>query len=197
MFRCSLQREKLSYNIAKNIFGEDVKIHLIPDIVLSSKEYNLNNIRSGIGICLKSCKESILSEGDKRDIQNIFANQKMDIRHTSMHSQETIYLNNRRQYIEAKLDELSRYKLVITDALHCMILCAITKTPCIAINNISKKLEGTYQWIREISYIRFSNSKEDIDKLADELLNNHSLYNDSYCFNYSDYTKKIMSIIKE
>lgn len=189
-------REEFSFELAKSIFNKNIKSFLIPDIVLSSKEYKKDKIRNSIGICLKSCKESILSAEEKNNIDDIFKKQGFTIRYTTMHSNKAIYPRLRTKYIEDKLEELSKYKLVITDALHCMILCAITKTPCIALNNISKKVEGVYKWIKHLPYIKLTNSKEDIKKIAEELLNERNDSN-SYLFNYDEYSKKIISVIKE
>lgn len=51
--------------------------------------------------------------------------------------------------------------MVITDRLHGMIFAAITGTPCIAFDNISKKVSGVYKWIESLEYIKVVNSFEE------------------------------------
>ena len=46
-------------------------------------------------------------------------------------------------------------KVVVTDRLHGMIFCAITKTPCVAIDNSNHKISGVYDaWLKDIGYIK-------------------------------------------
>lgn len=47
-------------------------------------------------------------------------------------------------------------KVVITDRLHGMIFCAITKTPCVVLPNSNHKISGTYyNWLSELEFIQF------------------------------------------
>ena len=68
------------------------------------------------------------------------------------------------------MQEFCSAKVVITDRLHGMIFAAITETPCIVFNNYNHKVEGTYQWIQYLPYIRFVNDVEDAEKHLHELL---------------------------
>lgn len=61
--------------------------------------------------------------------------------------------SKRRLYVKEKLNEFSKNELVITDRLHGMIFSVITGTPCIAINNLSSKVQGVYRWIQELDYV--------------------------------------------
>jgi pyruvyl transferase EpsI len=63
-------------------------------------------------------------------------------------------------------------KLVITDRLHGMIFCAITNTPCIAINNNNGKVKDVYfSWLKDLNYIRITDhiQSNDISRMVDEL----------------------------
>ena len=48
-----------------------------------------------------------------------------------------------------------------------MIFAAITGTPCIALSNY--KIKGTYQWIRDLEYIKFTDDIGKISELMDDL----------------------------
>ena len=62
-------------------------------------------------------------------------------------------------------------KVVITDRLHGMIFCAITKTPCIVMRSLDHKVTDSYEWIKELNYIRFVDMLEfeNVDKIIKEL----------------------------
>ncbi|MBQ8624853.1 MAG: hypothetical protein IJ419_01610, partial [Agathobacter sp.] len=51
-----------------------------------------------------------------------------------------------------------------------MVFSFITRTPCIVFSNNNHKVKGTYQWIQDISYIRYVNEVEDVEMIAKELL---------------------------
>ena len=71
---------------------------------------------------------------------------------------------DREVWVKQKLDEFASAKLVITDRLHGMILCAVTGTPCVVVNSKSPKVRGCYEWIRQLPYIRFA---DDVSEIAD------------------------------
>jgi pyruvyl transferase EpsI len=92
-----------------------------------------------------------------------------------------------REYeLEKKLDEFRSAKLVITDRLHGMIFAAITGTPCVALNNISKKVEGVYQWIKYLDYIKMAQTVDDALLAADALLkaNLHPIWDNKPLMSY-------------
>ena len=49
-----------------------------------------------------------------------------------------------------------------------MLFAALTGTPCIALNNVSGKVSGAYEWIRHLDYIQFVEEQ----KLTKETVNN-------------------------
>ena len=55
-------------------------------------------------------------------------------------------------------------KVVITDRLHGMIFCAITKTPCIVTRSLDHKVIESYKWIKNLNYIRLVEGL-DFDKI--------------------------------
>ena len=63
-------------------------------------------------------------------------------------------------------------KLVITDRLHGMVFSAITKTPCIVTKSLDHKVIGTYEWIKNLNYIKLVEdlSFENINPLIRELM---------------------------
>ena len=66
----------------------------------------------------------------------------------------------REKEVERKLLEFSSAKIVITDRIHGMLFAAVTGTPCIAMDNISKKVSGAYEWIQYLEYVQFIKDKE-------------------------------------
>lgn len=54
------------------------------------------------------------------------------------------------------LSELMKAKIAITDRLHGMILCYVTRTPCYVLENNNPKIKSTYDtWLKSQNAIRF------------------------------------------
>ena len=111
--------------------------------------------RNGVAVCLKNCKESALNEKEKEKIFGIAKQAGKAVVRTSMFAANSIHPEERLLLIKNKLNEIGGYELVTTDTLHCMISCAIMRTPCVAFNNVSGKVKGVFQWICDWSYIEY------------------------------------------
>jgi exopolysaccharide biosynthesis predicted pyruvyltransferase EpsI len=77
-------------------------------------------------------------------------------------------LDDREYEVKKVCSMLASKEVIITDRLHCMVLCALVGTPCIALDNISAKISGVYTWINELSYIEVIETE---DKIATALRN--------------------------
>lgn len=58
---------------------------------------------------------------------------------------------------QSELNEMwnnfKKSKVVVTDRLHGMIFCVITKTPCIALKSLDHKVVESYKWIKDLDYV--------------------------------------------
>jgi pyruvyl transferase EpsI len=69
--------------------------------------------------------------------------------------------------LERFWDMLRHRQVVVTDRLHCMIFCALTRTPCVVLSNSNHKIEGVYRtWLESLPYITFSGNLHVEDLLA-------------------------------
>ena len=68
-------------------------------------------------------------------------------------------------------DKFFGARVVITDRLHGMVFCAITKTPCIVTKSLDHKVTGTYEWIKDLNYIKLVDNLnfDEVEKLITEL----------------------------
>lgn len=160
-------RERVSYDIMKKVYKN---VKLVPDMVLALEKNNGESKRNGCLLCMRKDVEKTLQEEDMTHIMNI-AEQIFENR---VHQTDTVLpfavlKTQRRAEVEKKLGEFCSAELVITDRLHGMIFCAITGTKCIVLNSKSPKVKGSYEWLKELSYVKFANSPEDIRKLYYEM----------------------------
>lgn len=189
-------REAYSYRRLKDILIDSKQIHLFPDMALYYKT-DVDRVQRSekIGVYLRRDKESILSMEQKNAIIQVLDSMGT-IERFSMQYTTFILPDDRLQAVTEKLSEISNYKLVITDALHCMIACALTRTPCIAINNISLKVEGVFEWIKGIGNIQlFDPQKSDLGECIHTVL--ATSYNEKTFLSLEEYWKQLSKTLKK
>jgi len=191
-------REALSLSRGQIMFGETVKQHLLPDMALLLNGLERKGERYGIKLCLRTDVESVLSQEQRNLIAEAARSMCEQVAETSMHWHHTILPEDAERIINEKLDELGSAELVITDALHCMISCALVGTPCIALPNVTGKVGGVYEWVKELPYIRYVENVEYAEYVAEamkEMFRNPKLKECNYDLRFEEYEKKLKDII--
>ena len=168
-----IAREKYTYDVMKQAFP-NCKVILSPDIVFYlSKEIQESTalVRSGIMTCLRTDKEDVL--GRKRyELIHALAEGYEDLIISDTCVPRNIPSEVRHDEVISLINQFKKTRLVITDRLHGMVLSALTNTPCLVMPSIDKKVIGTYEWIKDIEFVRFVD-KLDVENLiseADEML---------------------------
>lgn len=168
-----LARENISYENMKNNFV-NAKVIKCPDIVLymNNKLEESSHIRNKIMTCLRNDKESLLLDKKYKLIDMLKKNYS-NIYEYDTHIYKQVLREDRELEIKDMLSKFFQSKLVITDRLHGMVFAAITKTPCIVTKSLDHKVLGTYEWIKDLNYIKLVDELtfEKINPLIDELLN--------------------------
>ena len=182
-----IAREEKTYEIFKKNYN--CRSILAADIVLYLKYSNNVKRTDKIGICLRNDLENNVENINFNFINNNYSCEYFD----NICKQKNISIKLRKKIINEKLNQISKFQLVITDRLHTMIFCYITNTKCIAINNLNGKIKGVYEkWLSNSSYIHLYEHNESIDILVDKMFNlKTEEYNKKYNFN------EILKLIKE
>lgn len=168
-----IAREKKSYKkMEKEFINANVLIN--PDIVLYLfNQFEVDNTqRNRIMTCLRSDKESILGN-KKQQFLSELGQEYPNVFNYDTVINEDVYRESRTQKLNEMFNEFRKSKVVITDRLHGMVFCAITKTPCIVTKSLDYKVTGTYEWIKDLNYIKLVDSLdlETVQPLIDELSN--------------------------
>lgn len=150
-------RDRNSYiQSVTNGLIEKESISLRPDMALYLYPYLLEEqARNGVALCIRQDKENTLSGEQERLLQS-FARQvgKNDIEYIETVDKYRSFIPQKRgREILRFSRKVAGKSLVITNRLHCMVFCFITHTPCIAIDNISRKISGVHAWISDCEYI--------------------------------------------
>lgn len=187
-------RDQRSYEYA-NVHlrgGKLTDIYLVPDIVTYINMDQGPAARNQILFCMRRDKEKIDNERQMNLIQDYLAKHNdLPIKYQDTVVEDQLDLYNRKEALDQTFAEFRQSKLVVTDRLHGMIISAITGTPCIALNNISGKVKGQYEWIEYLDYIHYVNDVEAIPQAMDELLSlEESNFNNEPLKQYHDLLAK-------
>ncbi len=189
-------RDEISYKLFSDKFVK-VESYYVPDMVMFISDIPVSNKRSGAVVCFRKDLEGIFSESAKEKIIKEIKKQNIKISHSSTVIDKRINSPKQRSpYLYNKWSEFSQAEFVITDRLHGMIFCAITGTPCLAIDNVSHKVRDGYKWLEHLPYIIYCENEADAFKKLTHLLKISSInfsYDTSAFEKYYDLMKKVFN----
>ena len=169
-------REERSFRFTK----EELKAtspYLVPDIVLSYKTDISYSPEKKMILCFRSDKEKVSSDGMKKQLRKLTEQNGLAVEETDMSINRAIIgMQDKKMFVDNKLRQLALAKFVVTDRLHCMIFCTLVGTPCIAMDNSSKKVKGVYEkWLKDLDYIVFCENENDALSKAQEWIKADSI----------------------
>ena len=186
---CVCIREERSLERFQHKFPE-ITTMLIPDMAF----YIQNKVNAkrfdNVLLCLRGDKEKISPE--TQDIASTIKCLGYSVKETSTVVDENIPIGMSELYVYNKLTEFASARLVITDRLHGLIFSAITNTPCIAFDNLSGKVHGTYRWIESIPTIKLVNEINNIKDCINVLYTENG-----FDINMDDKYKKLIGYMKK
>lgn len=146
--------------------------HYAPDIVLYIDDALAARDRAGALLCLRDDKEKAVDSGLDGAVESALREMGLAVGRTSTVVAEPmrIFQGNRDVVLRLKWSEFASSELVVTDRLHGMFFSAITGTPCVALDNVSRKVSQGYEWVREIPNIKLAASADEVAGLAREVM---------------------------
>lgn len=189
-------RDEKSYNFAKNEFkSQNMKVLLAPDIALYLNNMSKHNKKKKvIKLCLRNDREKNNSYDFFKILNEHFKNEYI-INFTDTVTKYSIPLWKRKRAIYSKIKEFSESSIVITDRLHGMIFCVLSKTKCIAFDNKTKKVSGVYKkWLNKndnIILLEENVTKKELIELIEKMLSSSS-----YNLYYEEKLNKQFEIMK-
>lgn len=156
-------RDQRSYEFCmNNFFGP--RFICIPDIVLYINDWKCTSIeeRKGVLLCFRSDLEKVTSDIEISRIKQRLNQNEIAYSEVSTLANKSVSQKQRTIELFKKWNEFGSARLVITDRLHGMIFAIITGTPCLAIDNISRKVSGVYNLIPKMNNVKICTNIDDV-----------------------------------
>lgn len=154
-------RDRKSYEFCCKNF-ENIDFRFMPDVVLSISYNNACDRENKCLLCLREDLEKVLTDEKRKDIREALERNGIGYEKISTIYPVNISRSDRNERLNEIWNAISKSRLLITDRLHGMIFAAITGTPCLALDNKSKKVSGVYEWISKLDYIKVCGSVEEM-----------------------------------
>lgn len=162
-------RESLSYSQAREVFPSNVRVILVPDIVMSMKaELDSSDRYIDVTTFMRNDQEKFYQGKKTAILKHVKSNYAVTTSDTVDTGWKTITPRNRKKILEQKLNQFRSSKIILTDRLHGMIFAFITGTPAIIFDNNNHKVKFSYlNWLDNVNYLHFSEklSEEEIIKI--------------------------------
>jgi len=144
-----IARDKVSYDYAKELFPA-LEVECFPDIVttlIGTRECREN--RDGILLCLRDDFEKLYSDDEMKLLKNELQKNgiKVDVTDTNYDENTYEYLvTHLEECIINKIEEFSKYKVIITDRYHGTIFSMIANVPVIVLSSNDHKVKTGLDW---------------------------------------------------
>ena len=147
-----LCRDEVSYENAQKAFNR-CRLFLFPDIVtmlIGNFDYYTPAVKEGVLFCMRNDKEALYSKEDiaalREQLAPLYPTALTD---TTISASYKDISADREPYIRAKVEEIARYRVVVTDRYHGTIFSLIANTPVIIVNSTDHKLSSGIKWFPE------------------------------------------------
>ena len=188
-------RDATSFKIMKDIFPNNVKCFLVPDIVMSLNKVKPSLSRNGVLFLMRRDREKLQNPEFNGIKDYVTKKYRYKISDTVGDIWYRIDEKTASKRVDQKLKELQKSKLVITDRLHGMIFAYITGTPALVFDNNNHKIKNFYNtWIKgkdnSIFLVNNGVSNEATKFIDDAMANNIEI--DKIDLDYSSLKKEFL-----
>jgi len=168
----ALLRDEASFRLCSEKLGIKNTFY-VPDLVTNINLEIPDKDRKNIAVCIREdCEKA--DDSVTFDILKEIAENKLGCNVTPVSTlikKPFIAPAKREKYVLGKINQISEHKILVTNRLHAMLFAYISKTPCLAFDNKSKKVSGTLKWISDCSYIKMYTPDKDLSSQLSELMN--------------------------
>lgn len=163
-----MARERKTYELMDKFFSNPA--YLVPDIVFTYEYSSKFEKNVDVLLCMRSDIEKDVDQKIIDYIENYLVERNITFERFDTETYSSIAANESKKIVDETIEKFAKAKWVITDRLHGVIFSQITGTPCLAIDNLTKKISGVFElWVEKRCAILFDKNVN-LDKQIEQLL---------------------------
>jgi pyruvyl transferase EpsI len=164
-------RDIPSFDFCKSNYKCNVE--LCPDMVLSATPMRISEYQKNkkVLLCLRKDIESNISIERKNFIEKLLIQNGFSFEYWDTDDSSNQNIKNKEQRIYDILSYFNQFQFIVTDRYHGTVLCYISKSPCIAINNSYGKVKNGFYWFQNTNYMFFADQDTDLPKFITKIEN--------------------------
>lgn len=164
-------RDDETYYKLNQYSNGDFQVILSPDMVLRLSYCDRVKREKKAVFCIRQDKEKVHDENIIGALHNELILKGYEVQYYSTVKPKYISSEKKEKCFFDSLNVFQTADIVITDRLHGMILSAITGTPVMFFDNLSKKVTGSYKWIDYNKYILYYDESIDVKTNLAKIIN--------------------------
>lgn len=184
-------RDRKSYNYLKDNYN-NLHFILVPDIALYYykylEEYRKITKKKIVKFCLRNDREIFRDKTFSDKLINLFKNHNYSIGNIDTMFERRVSETDREEVLLNRLKDFAECSFIVTDRLHGMIFAYLVGTPCLVIDNKTRKVSGVYdEWLKDFSNIFPLFNSDNLDEIDKFVIENEE--NKRFCeFNMENFT---------
>lgn len=162
-------RERGSFEFLREQFP-DTASTLMPDMALFLPPVLSEKARRGALLGIRPDGERTITDRDYGQVLSLLEERFERVEDFDTHVYRDLSPEEAKRELAALWDRMSGAEVVVTDRLHGMIFAAMTQTPCVLLPSRSHKIEGVYQWMAPLPYVRLCRDIGELGDVLDQVL---------------------------
>ncbi|PVX27090.1 MAG: hypothetical protein CW716_04085 [Candidatus Bathyarchaeum sp.] len=152
-------RDLESYRFAQKHFGK-ARLLACPDFALTLKPNLKNQKRKGILGLFRTDSETLGSKKYSKYVDET----------KDFHFNRFLVANKVRNLtLKHFLDNLQKYRAVVTDRMHGVYFSLITGTPCVAVPQKLGKTETVMEWLNDVGYVKYVTCADEVPDALEQV----------------------------
>ncbi|USF25146.1 hypothetical protein N510_000055 [Firmicutes bacterium ASF500] len=166
---CIFARERTSYEFLREQFP-DTASALMPDMALFLPPVTSGRARRGALLGIRPDGERTITDRDYGRVLSLLEERFGRVEDFDTHVYRDLSPEEAKRELAALWDRMAGAEVVVTDRLHGMIFAAMTQTPCVLLPSRSHKIEGVYQWLAPLPYVRLCRDMGELEDALNQVL---------------------------
>lgn len=162
-----ITRENKSFELATGIFNSS-RVLKYPDMatyLFGKVTSKIDTERNGVLVCIRDDDEKYYSDLQiSKMIEILTVDNSLDFIDTNVH--RSVLPKNRLKEVQNLIDEIAKYKVMVTDRFHGVVFAILSGTPCVVLRSSDHKIVEGVKWFADYDGIYYAKNIDEVPELV-------------------------------